>query len=106
MENNKDKKEEMIEQIKEMLVRIKEATAAIGNAAREALINGNNEPMKKALENYEREVEKINNNFEEKQYEEKELILISLIYSDEIREIRQIIEDINPDFIRKQCGIV
>lgn len=97
-------KTEMIEQVKELSVRIKEATAAIGNAAGEALVYGNKEPMKKALENYEREVEKIKNL--EKQYERETILLVSLICYREVWEIFQITEKINPDKIREQCGIV
>ena len=91
------------EHIKVLLIDLKESVAAIGNAAGEALVKGNNEPMKKALENYELEVEKIRSL--EKLYDKKQLVLISVMCSDEFREICQILEGINPDFIREHCGI-
>ena len=90
--------------IKKSLVSLKEVIAAIGIAAGEALLNGNNEPMKKALESYEKEVEKIDNL--KKQYGEKVLKLAtSFGRSNEFREIQDIIININPDFFKRQCGI-
>lgn len=93
----------LVDLIKARVQHLRLATAAIGNAAGEALVNGNKEPMKKALEDFEREVNIINNL--EKVYEKKDLVLISLICSDEMNQIRQIIENIDPDFIRNECGI-
>ena len=96
-------KDLLIEHIKGLSTDLKKAVEEIGNAAGEALVEGNNEPMKKALENYEREVEKINNLG--KLYDQKTLVLISLVCSDEMNQIRQIIENVDPDFIREECGI-
>ena len=93
----------LVNLIKARLVHLRMATAAIGNAAGEALVNGNKEPMKKALEDFEREVNIINDL--EKVYEKKHLVLISLMCSDEMNQIRQIIENVDPDKIRKECGI-
>lgn len=90
--------------IKKSLINLKEAIAAIGIAAGEALFNGNNEPMKKALESYEKEVDKIDNL--KKQYGEKVFKLATGFgRSNEFREIQDIICNINPDFFKRQCGI-